>query len=57
MEVRIAIEPGSDPIAGVVHLGDPPTPRPFVGWMALVELIRVAASDVGQSPSDRGEAR
>lgn len=53
MDLRIEIEPGSDPIRGVLHSGDPALGHPFVGWMGLVELI-AAAADLGESPSDEG---
>lgn len=48
MELRIEIEPGTDPIRGRVH-GAPSAPsQSFVGWMGLVELI-AAAADLDES--------
>jgi hypothetical protein len=49
MELRIEIEPGSDPIRGVLHASGPGPGHPFVGWMDLVDLIAVAA-DLDESP-------
>lgn len=54
MELRIEIEPGSDPIEGVVHREGAPSER-FVGWMGLVELI-VAAADDHLPDSSSGDA-
>ena len=53
MDLRIEIEPGSDPIRGVLHSGDPSLGHRFVGWMGLVELIASATGNLGESPSDQ----
>lgn len=55
MELRIEIEPGTDPIRGVVRTDDAETPQEFVGWMGLVDLI-AAAAEIGQSPAEREDA-
>ena len=55
MDLRIEIEPGSDPIRGVLHSGDPTLGHAFVGWMGLVELIATAAANIGESPSGEGD--
>jgi hypothetical protein len=52
MDLRIEIEPGSDPIRGVLHSGDPSLGHPFVGWMGLVELIAAAAAELDETPRE-----
>lgn len=49
MELRLEIEPGSDPIAGVLIAGDPPVAHQFTGWLQLTELITAA---VGRTPDE-----
>ena len=39
MQLRLEIEPGSDPIRGALISGDPPVSQPFTGWLQLTELI------------------
>lgn len=51
MDLRIEIRPGSDPISGVVHAGDPPTSRPFTGWMGLVDRISAAVAEADENPA------
>lgn len=53
MELHLEIEPGSDPICGVLFVGDPIEPHPFTGWMQLAELI---ASASGPHATVEGEA-
>jgi len=51
VDLRIEIRPGSDPISGVVHAGDPPTSRPFTGWMGLVDRISAAVAEADENPA------
>ena len=43
VEVRLAIDVGSDPIAGQLSIGGAP-PRPFGSWLELIAALDEARS-------------
>lgn len=51
MDLRIEIEPGSDPIRGVLRTDVDDPGQPFVGWMGLVELIAATTTNPDESAS------
>lgn len=57
MELRIEIRTGSEPISGVVRVGDAAIAQEFIGWMGLVELIAEAVAEFDQSAPDRDGPR
>jgi len=51
MELRIEIEPGTDPIRGLLRTDPEGAAQEFVGWLNLVELI-AAAAEIGELPAE-----